>query len=171
MYIHYLLNKVQELLYSYIINFHLVLRVFMVQKYEALLLTIPEITGDEAKHLESQLEKVVTSAQGAAVISFERWGKYKLAYDINNKEYGVYYLMRFEVPKGTNLVSDMKTHLSVKLNTIVMRDMISYLDPKFPLTYQRPRSLEEAPTREESSARGERGFFAGSDNRNDFDEE
>jgi ribosomal protein S6 len=144
----------------------------MVQKYEALLLTIPEITGDEAKDLETQLDKVVRTG-GGTTVSFERWGKYKLAFDVNKSEYGVYYLMRFEVPKGTSLISDMKTYLSVKLNNLVMRDMISYIDPKSPLTYQRPRSLEEAPTREEGFPRENRGsgYFASSDNKNEFDED
>jgi ribosomal protein S6 len=144
----------------------------MTQKYEALLLTIPEITGDEAKDLEMQLDKVVRGAKGATV-SFERWGKYKLAYDVKKNEYGVYYLMRFDVDKGTNLINDLKTYINVKLSTIVMRDMISVLDPKAPSTYQRPRSLEEAPTREEGFQRESRGsdFFLSADNGNDSDED
>jgi len=141
----------------------------MAQQYEALLLTIPEITGDEAKDLEMQLDKVVRAGTGSTV-SFERWGKYRLAYDVKKSEYGVYYLMRFEVPKGTTLINDIKTHISVKLNTIVMRDMISYLDPKIPSTYQRPRSLEEIPTREEGFQRENRApdFFLSSDNKKFF---
>ena len=143
-----------------------------MQKYEALLLTIPEITGDEAKDLEMQLDKVVKGGSGSTV-SFERWGKYKLAYDVNKSEYGVYYLMRFEAPKKTTLIKDMKTYLNVKLSNIVMRDMISCLDPKNPITYQRPRSLEEAPAREEGFSRGDsRGgasYFSASD-KNELDE-
>jgi ribosomal protein S6 len=144
----------------------------MTQKYEALLLTIPEITGDEAKDLEMQLDKVVRGAKGSTV-SFERWGKYRLAYDVKKNEYGVYYLMRFDVDKGTSLINDLKTYISVKLHNIVMRDMISLLDPKAPATYQRPRSLEEAPTREEGFQRENRGsdFFLAADNGNDSDEE
>lgn len=144
----------------------------MVQKYEALLLTIPEITGDESKSIELQLDKVIKAGKGTTE-SFERWGKYKLAYDIKKNEYGVYFLMRFEVPKGTTLIHDIKTYISVKLSNVIMRDMISYLDPKLPSTYQRPRSLEEAPTREEGFVKDGRGtgFFASSDKKNDFDEE
>lgn len=145
----------------------------MIQKYEALLLTMPEITSDEAKDLETQLDKAVRAGKGST-ISFERWGKYKLSYDVNKNEYGVFFLMRFEVPKGTSLVHDLKTMFKVKLNTIVMRDMISVLDPMQPLTYQRPRSLEEAPTREESFFNKERSasnFFSLDDSRDDSDEE
>ncbi len=138
----------------------------MMQKYEVLLLTIPEITGDEAKNLEMQLDKLIKAGSGSTV-SFERWGKYKLAYDVNKSEYGVYFLMRFEAPKKTTLVKDLKTYLSVKLNSIVMRDMVSILDHKSPLAYQKPRSLEDAPTREEGFSRNDTNkgasYFSASD--------
>jgi len=144
----------------------------MAKKYEALMLSMPEITSDEAKNLEMQLDKIVRAGKGTTV-SFERWGKYRLAYDVNKNEYGVYFLMRFDVPKGTNLVQDLKTAFKVKFNNIVMRDMISVLDPKQPLTYQRPRSLEEAPAREEGFLKEGRSsaFFASADEREDIDVE
>lgn len=140
----------------------------MLRQYEALLLTVPEITGDEVKNLETQLDKAIKSGSGST-ISFERWGKYKLAYEINKTDYGIFFLARFEVPNGTTLVNDLKTLLKVKLNNVIMRDMVSALDPKRPLTYQRPRSLEEAPAREaEGFSRGDNnrtatGFFAAAD--------
>lgn len=145
----------------------------MLRQYEALLLTVPEITGDEIKHLETQLDKVVKAGTGST-ISFERWGKYKLAYEINKSDYGVFFLMRFEVPQGTTIINDMKTLLKVKLNNVIMRDMISVLDPKQPLTYQRPRSLEEAPVREADGFPRENnkipGFFS-ADDRDEIDED
>jgi len=145
----------------------------MLRQYEALLLAVPEITGDETKNLETQLDKAVKASSGST-ISFERWGKYKLAYEVNKSGYGVFFLMRFETPQSTQLINDMKTLLKVKLNNVVMRDMISVLDPKQPLTYQRPRSLEEAPTREaEGFSRDNKttGFFAADDIDVDSDEE
>ncbi len=143
-----------------------------MRQYEALLLTVPEITGDEAKHLETQLDKAIKTGTGST-ISFERWGKYRLAYEINKSDYGVFFLMRFELPQGTKTVADIKTLLKVKLNNVVMRDMISVLDPKHPLTYQRPRSLEEAPAREADSFSKDAkmpGFFS-MDDRDDIDED
>lgn len=143
----------------------------MLRQYEALLLTVPEITGDEVKHLETTLDKTVKTGTGST-ISFERWGKYKLAYDINKNDYGIFFLMRFEVPQGTTIVEDVKTLLKVKLNNVVMRDMISVLDPKAPLTYQRPRSLEEAPAREaESFSKDRMSNFFSADDRDDIDED
>jgi ribosomal protein S6 len=143
----------------------------MLRQYEALLLTVPEITGDEAKHLETQLDKAIKAGTGS-IISFERWGKYRLAYEINKNDYGVFFLTRFEIPEGTKTIAELKTLLKVKLNNVVMRDMISVLDPKNPLTYQRPRSLEEAPVREGDYSKDNKmtGFFA-SDDKDDIDED
>lgn len=144
----------------------------MMRQYEALLLTVPEITGDEIKNLETQLDKVVKAGTGST-ISFERWGKYKLAFEINKSDYGVFFLTRFELPTGTKALEEMKHLLKVKLNNVIMRDMISVLDPKRPLTYQRPRSLEEAPAREAGDFSKEAkapGFFS-MDDRDEVDEE
>ncbi len=143
----------------------------VLRQYEALLLTVPEITGDEVKHLETNLDKAIKTGTGST-ISFERWGKYKLAYDINKNEYGIFFLMRFEAPEKSTLINDMKTLLKVKLNNVVMRDMISVLNPKHPLTYQRPRSLEEAPAREaDGFARDKASSYFSADDRDDIDED
>jgi|SRR5579863_1118391 ribosomal protein S6 len=144
----------------------------MLRQYEALLLTVPEITGDEVKHLETTLDKTIKTGTGST-ISFERWGKYKLAYDINKNDYGIFFLVRFEVPQGTTIVNDIKTLLKVKLNNVVMRDMISVLNPKHPLTYQRPRSLEEAPAREAENFSKDKmsNFFSSHDDKDDIDED
>lgn len=144
----------------------------MMRQYEALLLTVPEITGDETKHLETQLDKAVKAGTGS-IVSFERWGKYKLAYEINKNDYGVFFLTRFELPTGTKTLDDMKHLFKVKLNNVIMRDMISVLDPKRPLAYQRPRSLEEAPAREAEgfSKDSKMPGFMSMDDKDDIDEE
>lgn len=132
-------------------------------RYELLLLTVPEITEDEAKHLESQLDRMIKAAKGS-LISYERWGKYRLAYAIKKNEYGVYYLVRFEVDADSTLVEDMRTLFAVKFNDLVMRHMMHALDPKGSLAYQRPPSLEETPRREgpmfKEDRHGGRGSYA-----------
>jgi small subunit ribosomal protein S6 len=115
----------------------------MLARYESLLLTVPEITADEAKSLESQIDRIVKGQKGN-VISFERWGKYRLAYPVRNNEYGVYFLARFESP--AEAVEEIKSLFAVKLHDLVMRNMAIHLDPKASLVYQRPQSLEDAPT-------------------------
>lgn len=117
-----------------------------VNRYETLVLAVPEITGDETKHIEKELVNVVEQSKGT-LISFERWGKYRLAYPVNKNEYGVYFLVRFET-ENTGLPKEIANVCKVRLNAIVMRDMTSRLDAKTSLAYQRPPSLEDAPTRD-----------------------
>src|SRR5437667_8630744 len=119
----------------------------MLQKYEVLILTVPEITGDELKNLEGQLEKVIR-AEGGSIISFDRWGKYKLAYPIKKNDYGVYTLVRFEVPKNIKVTHEIKMLFKVRFTNVVIRELITALHVQQPLVYQRPRSLEEAPARD-----------------------
>ena len=67
-----------------------------MNRYEVLILAAPEITEDESRGIEKSVEELVKSVKGD-VISFERWGKYKLAYSVRKHEYGVYFLARFAV--------------------------------------------------------------------------
>ena len=120
-------------------------------RYEILALAVPEITQDEAKQLETSLCRLIENFKGV-IISFERWGKFRLAYPVNNNDYGVYFLLRFEL-ESTNaeLMRELKTIFAVKLNDIVMRHMLTRLDAKASLNYQRPHALEEAPGRDVES--------------------
>ncbi|MGB8366858.1 MAG: 30S ribosomal protein S6 [Candidatus Babeliales bacterium] len=125
-----------------------------LQRYEVLLLTVPEITSDESKDLEKQLNKLVKDVKGS-VISFDRWGKYRLVYPVKKNDYGVYYLFRFEVPQNAEVpqsndefIQEIKTLFKVKLNNIVMRSLFTHLEAKASLAYQRPKSLEEVPVRD-----------------------
>lgn len=117
-----------------------------MNRYEALLLTVPTITQDEARSLETQFEKVVKEGKGS-MISFERWGKYRLSYPVKKNDYGVYFLARFE-SDNQQVFGDLRALLAVRLNDLIMRDMLTVLDAKQSLAYQRPHSLEEAPTRD-----------------------
>ncbi|MCX5924913.1 MAG: 30S ribosomal protein S6 [Candidatus Dependentiae bacterium] len=116
----------------------------MMHRYEALILASPEITKDESTFIETEINRLAQAAKGTTV-SFERWGKFKLAYPVKKNEYGVYFLTRFEVPAGTEVIESMKTLFRVKLHESVMRHVICALDPNQSLAYQRPKSLEEVP--------------------------
>lgn len=121
-------------------------------RYEVLMLTVPEITADETTALESQFDAILKEHR-ATSLSFERWGKYRLAYPIKKNDYGVYFLARFEagVQDYRNLVEAIRVFLMVKNSELVVRHMIARLDENMPLTYQRPESLEEAPARDSES--------------------
>lgn len=142
----------------------------MLARYETLLLTIPEITADEAKSLESQVDRIVKDAKGS-IVSFEKWGKYRLSYPIRKNDYGVYFLARFEAPAP--VVEEIRNLLAVKLHELIMRQMTVQLDPKSSLAYQRPPSLEDAPSRDVNTFLKENkmeGLMDTNGGDNDFDE-
>ncbi len=121
-------------------------------RYEVLFLTVPEITADEASNLEKHIDKVITDVKGT-VISYERWGKYRLAYSVRKYDYGVYYLIRFDVedPDKDALLQTLKTIFQVRFVDLVMRHTIVALDPRASLEYKRSESLEETPSKEMDS--------------------
>ncbi len=118
-------------------------------RYETLMLAVPEITADEAKNIEQRLEKTVQENKGQ-VLSFERWGKYKLAYPIRNNDYGVYFLMRFESDKEhvKELLAQLNEIFGVKQADLIMRNILVQLEEGDSLEYKRPESLEEAPSKD-----------------------
>lgn len=115
-----------------------------LQRYEALMLAVPELTKDEATQIEKQVDEIVRKTKGT-VISFEKWGKFRLSYPVNRKENGVYMLARFEIPNDSTALHDLRTIFAIKLNLIVMRYVITNLQDVKTLVYQRPKSLDEIP--------------------------
>lgn len=118
-------------------------------RYETLFLAVPELTHDEFSTLESSVHKTLQEAKGN-VISFERWGKYKLAYPVRKNEYGIYGLVRFEVePEHKNTVLEtVRNLLTIKYGDSIMRIMTVGLANGQSLAYHRPESLEEIPVRD-----------------------
>jgi len=121
-----------------------------MNRYEVLMLAVPEVTQDESKQIEQQLDTIARSTDGS-LISFERWGKYKLAYPVDSNDYGVYFLARFE-SNQPNMLDEVNSLFKIKLNDVVMRNQVNKLDANQTLVYNRPKSLEDAP--ETSNARG-----------------
>jgi len=118
-------------------------------RYEVLFLTVPEITGDEVSTIEKNVEQEIKKRQGS-VISFDRWGKCRLAYPIRHHEYGVYFLVRFEGQIDQKTLQDLNNVFAVRHNETVMRNIIRRLDGTS-LEYKRPESVEETPARDVDS--------------------
>jgi len=115
--------------------------------YETLILSVPEITASEASVIEDQLENVIKNSAGK-INSFERWGKYRLAYPVRNNDYGVYFLARFESQDSdiSSLMKQIDDLFNLKFPQVVMRFINTRLDAKKPFTYHKPDSLEDVPS-------------------------
>src|SRR3990167_9597235 len=108
-------------------------------RYEVLFLTVPEITKDESEAIKSHFSKVIRAHKGT-MLSFDRWGKYRLAYPVNKNEYGVYFLTRFEVEadQKESLLADVKNIFVFKFNSLIPKYIIERLNPTASLEYRRP---------------------------------
>ena len=117
-------------------------------RYETLFLTTPELTNDEFTNIDNALHKLIQEHRGST-LSCERWGKYHLAFPVNDHEYGIYGLLRFEAdPAKTQvLVEAIRTLLAVKFNDVILRFITVALEGSS-LIYYRPESLEETPVRD-----------------------
>ncbi len=133
-------------------------------RYEMLLLAVPEITKDEVSTLEKEISSLVKKNKGG-MISFERWGKFRLAYPVRKNDYGVYFLPRFEVggDQAKQLLDDISSFLRLKQSDVVMRDMVHKLTEHESLEYKRPDSLEETPNDVDSFMKANKmgGFSSG----------
>jgi len=120
-----------------------------MNRYEILFLTIPHLTSDEGQLLETEFDKLVKKFKGS-VLSFERWGKFKLAYPVRKNDYGIYFLARFEIDDEhkQEFLDSLQTLMKVKLIHLVMRYMVTHLSMDEPLEYARPESLEDMPSRD-----------------------
>lgn len=87
--------------------------------YEILFIIPNKFTEDESKKIVSKVETIITEAEGKITFS-EFWGKKKLAYKINNNEYGYYSLFEFDLEKE-NLA---KIDKSLRLSTEILRHQI-----------------------------------------------
>ncbi|MFT6765476.1 MAG: small subunit ribosomal protein S6 [Alteromonas naphthalenivorans] len=115
-------------------------------KYEYLMLANPGITGDETSGLEQNFEKLVKQFKGS-LVSFDRWGKCRLAYPVKHRDYGVYYMVRFEMDSPQDFLKEIKLLLDVKYNDLIIRAATVKIDARKNYTDFRPESVEDIPTR------------------------
>lgn len=116
-----------------------------MNRYETLLLVVPGITGDESGVLERNFEKLVQESKGT-VVSFDKWGKCRLAYPVRHNDYGVYFLARFELDPSSDFFTKVGTMFTIKYNDVIMRSSTVKIQ-KGQFGNFRPDTVEEMPTR------------------------
>lgn len=111
-------------------------------QYETLILSNTHITKDELSMIEDYFDRLAANV-GGRVRSFDKWGKYRLAYPVKRNDYGIYTLVRFEIPKEkiSTIFKDLDSFLKIKCNEIVLRSVTIKLDPEFSLDYKRPEPV------------------------------
>ncbi len=118
-----------------------------MQRYETLILAGTQITADELSTIENFFEKTTSESKGK-VISFEKWGKYRLSYPVQKNDYGIYVLIRFEhnPEDSQKTFKSIDDFLKIKCNEIVMRHVTIKLDAQDSLEYKRPEPVDTGRT-------------------------
>lgn len=68
-----------------------------MQKYETTIVLDATLKSEDMQALLSKIETFITN-NGGTISLTEEWGKKRLAYEINRKQYGHYYHIQFEAP-------------------------------------------------------------------------
>lgn len=117
--------------------------------YELLFITNPEYDDEKAQSVIARYQEVVESG-GGSLKSAEKWGKRRLAYDIEEKREGLYILAYFEsgpsVPKEIDRL--MKIDQDIMRHVIVRKDGAPKA-PKRLAKPPKPRTDDRYPQKEE----------------------
>lgn len=117
--------------------------------YEILMLFKPDTSKEVYEDFKVKLEKMISMDFNGKVETFDHWGKYLLAYQIEKNEYGIYVLVRFGVEiNKKEVLNKIKTLFTLKFNNILMRYIIVNIGSILSAEYSKPDSLEDAPRRE-----------------------
>ena len=119
----------------------------MMTQYETMMLARTEITNDEISMIEKYLDKIFANVDGT-LTTFDKWGKYKLAYPVKKNNYGIYILTRYNIPKenAVTILEEIQTFFKIKCNEIVLRSVTVKLDPTKSNTYQKPDPIDASKT-------------------------
>ena len=105
----------------------------MTNHYETVIIFSPLLSDDDVKREVSRYTKMVTDG-GATILEERQWGLRQLAYPIEGKSNGIYYIMEFAGP-GT---LHQKLEVEFKRDENIMRWLTVALD-KYGVEYNDKR--------------------------------
>jgi small subunit ribosomal protein S6 len=118
----------------------------MSKQYETVFIMTPVLSDDQAKETVSKFKKLLKDT-GCKIIHEEDWGLRKLAYTIQKKTTGFYYLITFE--GDGSAVADLE--LAYKRDERILRFMTIVLD-KHGVAYNEKRRSKAGNKKKEEAA-------------------
>lgn len=100
-----------------------------LQDYEMMVIFTPVLSEEDYKNAQKKFSDLVTN-NGGQIVNQDAWGLRSLAYPINKKTTGLYYVLEFRAS------TDLNAKIEIQLNRDenVIRHMITRLD-KFAVKY------------------------------------
>ncbi len=118
-----------------------------MQNYELMVIFTPVLSEDEFKSTQKKYVEFITS-QGGALVHSNPWGLKSLAYPVQKKTTGIYWVMEYVAP------SDMNEKLKIQLlrDEQVLRHVVIKLD-KYAVEYNK-KKRSGVPTGTEKAVEG-----------------
>ncbi|MBM3894487.1 30S ribosomal protein S6 [Candidatus Dependentiae bacterium] len=119
-----------------------------------MMLVRSESTAEDRAFLEKSITALVAQ-HGGVFGSFDQWGKFKLAYPVEKESYGLYILVRYQLPVSTvdKFLKDLYMFFRIKTGEFMMRHVNVRLEDDAPTVYLRPEAYDS------SKAMAEAGSF------------
>ena len=100
-----------------------------LQSYELMLIFTPVLADEDYKTAQKKFSDFITDNGGTIVLQ-DAWGLRSLAYPINKKTTGLYYVLEYKAPSEVNA----KLEIQLNRDEHIMRHMVTRLD-KFAVAY------------------------------------
>lgn len=114
----------------------------MLKQYEAVFIMTPVLSDDQIKETVKKYRTMLTEA-GGEIIFEDNWGMRKLAYPIEKKNNGFYYLMEFKV-EGSAIA---KFEVALRNDERILRFLTVALD-KFAIAYNEKKRANAGKPKE-----------------------
>jgi small subunit ribosomal protein S6 len=121
----------------------------MSKRYETVFIVTPVLSDEQAKETVKKFKDLLID-KGAKIVHEEDWGLRKLAYQIQKKSTGFYYLMEWEYEAADNLVALLE--LTLKRDERILRYLTVHLD-KYAVEYseRKRKAKAEKPVEAETT--------------------
>lgn len=120
-----------------------------MRTYEILFFTRPDVEDEKLAQIMAKYQEAITKA-GGVVKTSEKWGKRRLAYEIDDLREGLYVIMTFEGPNSLPREIDR----AMRMDQDIVRHMISRVEQARKRA-KRARTAHEGTTSTQVAKEGE----------------
>ena len=116
----------------------------MLNQYETVFIINPVLSQDQMMDTVNKFKKILSAESGSEIVHENNWGLRKLAYPIQKKNTGFYYLIEYKAPG--ELIN--KLEIDLKRDERIMRFLTVALD-KHAIAYNEKKRKNAAIKKEE----------------------
>lgn len=110
----------------------------MLRRYELMVILDPNQADEAIDEQIAKIENVITSSEGGEIINTDKWGKKRLAYEIQGRPFGYYVVWEF-IMDGAN-TTELERHC--RLDALNLRHLLLHIPEKVLKLKEREKELK-----------------------------